>query len=127
VWDGPTGAFIYRLATEADGKFYQLSHDGKYLKSASSKPIIVDLESRGIYLESNDLNSYDMGFIGKTDNIAILRPQGVRIIPALGNDLVDKALSKLSPNRRCLTAEEREKFYLPALGTADKKARQCTY
>lgn len=125
VWDNQTGNFIYRLAIEGDGKFYLLSDDQQYLRTEGTKPQILDLASRGLYLSYNDLNSYSMNFVGKTEKIAVTRSNGLLIIPSLGDDLIEKALSKLSVGRKCLTSEEREKFYLPALSDADKTQRQC--
>ena len=128
LWSVESGAMFKHLKMESDVSAVFFSHDQKLLVSKTDEQAQIWLTAHGIKLHTIDLATYDTQLAFSPFDYAIVERSENYIAshPIIQlEDLVDIAERNLPENRRCLTPEERQAFYLPSLSNEQWIKRGC--
>lgn len=113
------------VATGVSDATYHLSPSRKYLIKDGGRPVVISVAGQGMFYTSESYDVVDIAVDEPRDEIVILSKQSVRRVPALTRNVAEQATQYVPAGRRCLTAEERNRYFLPALTAEQKRARGC--
>ena len=126
LWSSLNGQFLERIAIDGNKNTkYQLSPNQHYLYSIGAPVIAVSVKSKGVFFKEKGFNAKNIIIDEITDEIILLSDTGIRRLPAYSDNIVAQGIKKLNSGRKCMTNQERERYFLPRLTKEQTLERNC--